>query len=627
MKMRKLLLTIFPLIPLSYYSFLLFQQNLTTSYFFFAYNTIVIFSLPFLLAKVSGNNKNFYPHSMIFFLIYPMIYFLGFFLAKITTIDLAKLLSIISILLIYKWNVVLIYMIRKIKYDEVKRFLRHSIYLLPFLGIYLIIFSAIRHPNSIVALDYLQHYAVATEMNKGELFCLVPNQCSELFIQVGYTTVYHTVLGFLTKFSNTSPIHAIFMIDIIYPILIAILVFNFLKKFSKNLLFVSIMTLASILIFTNGSYETTFFLPQTFTFLFFLLALNIKKLNTKLLLPIGIIMILTHFIIGAYLFFLLLIKYLIVDIFSKKNIEVFYKYIFFFAILTPLILLLANSSGFTIETAFQGEATKMVGGLTNLPFPENIFKYLKIWGGAIMFLLFSIFFQKDKKNRWYIYSVTYLSITLCVFLLAPTYATKFLIGSGIFSIVLMLKYLDTLEEKSIKILASILILISLQPGYYFNKLDYLDFYRQSNNFASAVVAKDKDMLESLKNRETECIFVSDPLSQILIESLGEKQTARAQYIRPESRKEIFEFIQTPSEDTYQNLKNIEELKGREMCFVHSSRLNSSVQREETYWLSHMYSIIVDNSVKLDNIKEVSNFMREKGYKIIYRDLDFVVFAK
>ncbi len=627
MKKNKTALTISTLIPLGFYIYLLYTQAFNESVFFFAYNAIVVFTLPFLIARLSACKEKFYYHSMIFFLIYPVTYLLAYMITKITPLNLDALIHIISILIIFKWHSILAILITRLPTEEIKNILRQGLYIVPLLLIYAAAILLIRDPNSVVALDYLQHYAVSTRMASGDILCIIPNQCSELFIQVGYTTIYHTILGFLTAFSNENPLNAIFLIDLIYPLLVGLLTFGLLKKFSRNIFFVAILALSTLFIFVNGAYESIFFLPQTLAFIFFLMALNIKNLSKKKLLTVGLIMILTHFIMGTYLFILLLGKYIIVDKLPQKTVKIFHKYILAFAILTPGLLLIANSSGFSIESAFQGGATEIIGGVTNMPFPQNIWNYLSIWGGTAIFVFFSIIFRKDKTNKWYLYSVMYISIGLSIFLLEPTYATKFLIGEGLFSIILILGYLKDLQDKKIKILATLLILISLFPAYYFNKLDYLEFYKQDTGIANAVSNKDKKLLQFAQATEANCIFVSDPLTQILVESLGEQRTARAQYITPESRKQIFEFIQDPKEDTYENLRDIEELKKRNMCFIYSSRLNTSLEKEDVFWIFHMYSIIIDNSIELDDTDKLRKFMLDKSYEINYEDNHFIVFSK
>jgi len=627
MIIKRIILKILSLLPFVYYSHLILEGIWEDSLFFFIYNTIVVFTLPFLLAKIFTRQRNISYQSIIYFLIYPITYLLAFAITQLTPITLPQLLPLISLLFVLKWHILALYLIKTIRSDNLNRFLRYCFYLIPGIIAYLIIFTIIRDPNSIIALDYLQHYAVSTEMYSGEMLCMVPNQCSELFIQIGYTTFYHIILGFLTVFSNSTPIMAMYALDIVFPFFMGLLVFQLLGKFSKNIPIRVLLTLSSMLIFINGAYETSFFIPQTMAFAFFLMALNIKNMKFSTLLQIGLILLLTHFIIGTYLLGFLIGKYIVVDVLPQKQINVFYKYILIFALLTPILLTIVNSAGFSIEDAFQQEATTMIGGVTNQPFPENIWNYFDIWSGIGLFILFAIFFQPNKTNRWYIFSCLYLAGALSMYLLEPTYASKFLIGSGIMSMILVLKYLNVLQSEKIKIAIAAFIVITLIPTFYFNKQDYLSFYKQHDNVTSAISEREEGMLEYIQEEEKDCIVVSDPLTQILVESIGENKTARGQYIKPESRKEIFEFIKKPTQENYSQLKDIDELKGRDMCFIYSSRLNTSLETDNVFWLFHMYSIVMDSSKPIQDPTEIKNTMVRENYEIIFYDDNYLMFSK
>ena len=622
-RVKRFFTILLALIPLTYYFYLLFYSNIEDSYFFFIYNSLIIFSLPFLLSRYI----HFKIHAAFLFLIYPATYILSFLLSKILPFELTNILYLNSIFIILAWNYLIASLIWKLKWSVLKRFFIEKSYLVLIFLIYSSLFLLLRHIDTVISLDYLQHYTVSEKMRIGEQFCLTPNQCSELFLKVGYTTIYHSILGFLTTFSNENPLRAMFFIDFTYPLVIATLVFHFLKRFTKNLILVSLFSLMTILIYVNGTYETTLFLPQTLAFLLFLSIVMQKKTKFSTLIGGGFLLTFTHFVMGPFLFMFLLLKYILLEKIDAKILGSFSKYIFFFSLFTPLLFVLINSSGFSIEETFQKSDLEMIGGFTNMPFPHNIFIYLSIWGGLGVFLLFSILFQQRKNKPWYIYSLMYLSFTLCLYLLAPTYANKFLMGISIFSVVLMIKYLENIKEIPIKILIATILVGFLIPNFYFQTSRSLDFYRQRDNIATAVPVRNMYLIEHLKNLEdVDCIFVSDPLTQIQAEGLGGQNTARAQYILPESRKRIFEFSKNPSLETYTNFRGIEELKGREMCFIYSSIIHTSVQRDEINWLFHMFSLPKDDSNPVQET-DVKYFMVERGYEVTYQGPQFIVFVK
>lgn len=611
------------LIPFIYYTHLLFNSNFENSHFFFVYNSLIIFSLPFLLSKYISIKI---PAAFLF-LVYPIIYLLSFSLSRILPFELTNILSLASIIIVLGWNYLLISLLWKLKWDILKKFFTENLYLIGVFIIYSLLFLYLRNIDTIISLDYLQHYTVSEKMKIGEQLCLTPNQCSELFLKLGYTTIYHSMLGFLTTFSNENPLRAMFFIDLTYPLVIATLAFHFLKRFSKSLIIVSLSSLMVILIYVNGTYETTLFLPQTLAFLIFLSIVTQKKTELTTLIGGGLLLVLTHFVMGPFLFMFLLLKYLILEKIDEKILGNFSKYIFFFSVFTPLLFILINSSGFSIEGTFQKSDLEIIGGFTNMPFPHNVLIYLSIWGGLGVFLLFSILFQQKKTKPWYIYSLIYLSLTLCFYLLSPTYANKFLLGISIFSVVLMIKYLENIKVLSIKILISIILISFLTLNFYFQISQSLDFYRQRDNISTAVPSRNLSMLKHLRNLEnTNCIFVSDPLTQIQIEGLGAQNTAKAQYILPESRKKIYEFSKNPTQETYENLLKMEELDGREMCFVYSSIIHTSIQRDEVNWLFHMFSLPKDDSIPVQET-DVKYFMLEKGYEVTYQGPQFIVFVK
>ncbi len=613
-------------IPLAIYIYTILSNNLENSYFFFIYNAIIIFSLPFVISKYIYKRTKVEIGAGFLFLIYPIIYFFSFVISKILPIELPIILTIASSLLILKWNLIIILL--SWNTNIIEKFFKEHIHLIIVIAIYSTLFFFLRDIDTIISLDYLQHISVSEKMKVGEQLCLTPNQCSELFLKLGYTTIYHTIFGFLTIFSNENPLRSMFFVDLIYPLTIGGSVFYILKKFTKNKLIVAIFSLISILIYVNGTYENTLFLPQTLAFLIFLTAMIPKKLNLKTVILTTILLTFTHFVMGPFLSFFLILKYLIIDKIEKKELKKYSKYIYFFALFTPLMFLIISSSGFSFESAFQQADLKIIGGFTNMPFPYNLKIYAKIFGGVGVFLLFSIIFQQYKYKPWYIYSLILTSITLCLYLLGPTYANKFLMGISITSVILMLKYLENLKGNKNKVLICIILLVFIIPNFYLRYSESLDFYRQKDGIGTAVPQKNLNMLNHLRTLENlDCIFVSDPLTQIQIEGIGTQPTANAQYILPISSKYIYRFVNQPNQRTYEDLKNIKELKGRKMCFVYSSTLQTALKRNDTTWLSHMYSLPKDSSVEIQQPSLVKYFLLTNQYEITHQDSQFIVFIK
>ncbi|MEO6729039.1 MAG: hypothetical protein ABIM99_03895, partial [Candidatus Dojkabacteria bacterium] len=384
------------------------------------------------------------------------------------------------------------------------------------------------------------------------------------------------------------------------------------------------------LIFVNGAYDFIFFLPQTFTFFLFLNFLISKRLNWKKLVIASILLILTHFVIGTILAFILIIKYLIIDLElldleHKSNFRV----ITLFMGLITLFTILLNLAGFSFESIYQANEIAFIGSATNLAPPDNYTFVINILGtGIILFAISAIFFFFQRKHNTLItFSIIYILINLALFFISPTYANKFLIGFGIFSSVVIINYLKEFKFTSAKaaILFTGLVIVFMQP-FITNYKAYLQFYTQSDATVSIVNSRDLVFLNKLKEINNDCTIITDPLTQSLITGYTSYTTASAQYMSITSRRALLSFITDPKQNTLNGVKNISEVKGStNICFLYSSRLEIGTRPENLNWANNIYLLPLNNNEPISNRNIKTFITNNKGIEL-YEDSYFQLFS-
>ena len=76
------------------------------------------------------------------------------------------------------------------------------------------------------------------------------------------------------------------MLDLLLPIIASIPLFYIFKKYTKSNLWSQLGVFISLSVFVTGAYEFIFFIPQTLTFLLFLMALREDNITAKQLIPL-----------------------------------------------------------------------------------------------------------------------------------------------------------------------------------------------------------------------------------------------------------------------------------------------------------------------------------------------------
>ncbi|MCA9381086.1 hypothetical protein KC678_02380, partial [Candidatus Dojkabacteria bacterium] len=253
---------------------------LSSSYLWIAYSAFLILTLPSLISKAFFSSPFIGFTSAMCFLYYPIAYGVIYFLSSFNIFEFAWLSAGFTIFTLLYWNYLVLFLLIKLKNEYLKLVFKQCIKLIPILMISLIILGLfIRQVDSVLALDYVQHQTVVTAINSGEKLCTIPNDCSNLFLQVGYSTFYHFILGTVGSFTANNLNAVFYVLDFVWLLVFGIVVYKLFIKNLKNQTYAVIGAFLTTLIFTTGAYENIFFLPQTLSFILFLIILSSNKLN------------------------------------------------------------------------------------------------------------------------------------------------------------------------------------------------------------------------------------------------------------------------------------------------------------------------------------------------------------
>jgi hypothetical protein len=431
----------------------------------------------------------------------------------------------------------------------------------------------------------------------------------------------------MVSFLGTDPIKTIYIIDVLFPIIASIPLFYIFRDFTKSTIWSQIGVLFSLLVFVMGGYDFVFFIPQTFALFLFLLIYREKKLNKTMFILSAILLVSTHFIIGTYLAGFLYIKHFILKhIDRKKEVKIFYLIL----LISVIFFTLANIAGFSFEKLVQAEDIDIIGSLTNPYYPNNLSVFWQILGPMWLFVIviFITNLLERKLSRIYLEGITYIAMITVVYFLAPTYANKFTIGVGFFSSLLIIKFLSTLKMgiflKSF-VLTALLVIFSSNFFVQYNR--YLAFYTQQNGTVSAITQEDMAIVEYLNTQKISSVILSDPYTQLIVESLTNTETANAQYMSLQTREKLLEYLNNPNIETYEDLIISPGIpKNNNFSILYTSRIHRAIKNEDNSWIYNIYSLSINNSEKIESIdKELLEEMERTGRYPVYISDNFVLF--
>ncbi len=592
-------------IPLFTFFIAFLQQNTedyTNTAIFVAYFVFICFTLPSFLSKILFKRNFFSLTSVLCFLYFPIIYFVSLIIHHLHGFDFQQIYFASGLLTILFWHTLFIIFILKEKINKVEKTVFNFVYtLIPF-TIFLFIIALVRDYGSIISTDILIHKTVLNGMQDPNTFGIMPATYSNTFTGQGYPILmYHTFLNMITN-AFTLPFHLVsYFVDLCLTLIFSLVVFRFFIKYYSSL-WAIIGTTVAVLTFENLAYTSHFFVPQTLAFLFFLKILTDKKLTLKELFFTGVLLTLTHFFIGAFLTGFLVIKHLYFDgKLLKKNPN----FLFLETFLLFAFIILLSAAGFSIERYFQTETTEWFGNLSN---PDFIHKFSVLFNllGALWLLILYAFFRvlgKKKKSLPELIGYFGILIALGTYFLSPTFASKFLLGFGFFSSLLLISWFSELNfPKKYLQIVFITIIISAYAFNFSNQfLELTRFLEQEDRSRTALVKKDESLVKFWQQENPDCILISDPQTQLTIHSIGEGITARGMYMTLDSRTKLANFIREPSQRNLIKIVEIEELENiqnEKICIGISQRLIEMAEKNRswedlisTYQVEHRFSYL------------------------------------
>ena len=616
----------------TYYLFNLITQGLNylhNDLIFGLISALSVLLLPALISKIILKKGYFGIGYILSTLIYPALYIFFLILNRSIQADMVALYNITATLII----ATSLFLLSLITITESKHHIKKvSLAILAIITVILLVMGSRKivglDKDSLLSLDFLQHNVVSTQMTDGKI-CITPNQCSSLFKKLGYTTYYHSIQTAHTVGSNLNIGIAEVSLNIAFIAVSSLLISLFLNRHIKDKTISFLASLSAIFVFELGAHSFNFILPQTFTLFLFLNVLLEKELNWKKVLFISPILISTHFIFGPLLTVIALFFVILFNPEGKPKNYGLAKTLTLLSFLSVIITFVANLRGFSIERLLQMQEIEQLGYLTNYYFPDNL-NFLAIQYAPLLLPLIvaTIYFILKKKNRENIslFAIFYICISLSLFFLGPTYANKFLIGVSLFAVLLIALLLSDLRtNKIVAVIILSLLLTSSIPFYLLNIQKYNRFYTQNNGKISATTNDDDGIIMHLKNNRYDCQIVSDPYTQLIVASNTNYQTAGGHYQNLETREAFVNFVENPTQRSYEELLISPDIKRNELCILLSSRLYSKeryVNQDNIPWLNSMYEYEINNNYGLPEISRLGRFLLSKNYEITYLDSNF-----
>ena len=598
-------------IPLIAFFIAFTQQNVegyTNTAFFVAYFIFICFTLPSFLSKILFKQNFFSLTSALCFLYFPIMYFVNLIIHHLHGFDFQQLYFVSGLLTILFWHTLFVIFVLKERISKVEKTLFNFAYtLIPF-AIFLLIIALVRDYGSIISTDILIHKTVLNGMQDPNTFGIMPATYSNTFTGQGYPILmYHTFLNMITN-AFTLPFHLVsYFVDLFLTLIFSLVVFRFFTKY-YNILWGILGTTLALLTFENLAYTAHFFVPQTLAFLFFLKILTDRKLTLKELSLAGILLILTHFFIGAFLTGFLIVKHLYFDgkLLKKENKSPNFLFLETFLLFAFIILL--SAAGFSIEKYFQTETTEWFGNLSNPDFANKFSVLFNLLGALWLLLIYAFFRVLGKKKRSLPELIGYFGvlIALGVYFLSPTFASKFLLGFGFFSSLLLISWFSDINFPRRYLQISIIVIIISAYAFNFSNqfLELTRFLEQEDGNRTALVQKDEPFVQFWQKENPDCVLISDPQTQLAIHSLGEGITARGMYMTLNSREKLANFIREPSQRNLIQIVEIEELENiqkEKICIGISQRLIEMAERNRaweslisTYQVEHRFNYLETN---------------------------------
>ncbi len=215
-----------------------------------------------------------------------------------------------------------------------------------------------------------------------------------------------------------------------------------------------------------------------------------------------------------------------------------------------------------------------------------------------------------------------------VYFLGPTYASKFTIGIGFFSALLLVKFLSTLNMniffKSFVVTAMVVV---FSTNFFVQYNRYLAFYTQENGRVSAINDEDMAIVNYLNRERTFSTILSDPYTQLIVAAFTNTETVQAQYMNLDTRKNLLEYIKNPSVQTYEKLITSPGIpKNDNFDVLYTSRIYRAINNQDDSWIYNLYSLSINNSEDIEDLNdELIKEMARTGRYPVYVSPNFILF--
>lgn len=595
----------------------LITENLQNNSLYVYFSILITLSFPSLFSKVVLKKNFFGIYTVISFLVFPIFWILSLVIGSSFFPTLALLIG---------WVSMITYFIKNSTRSELQKFTGSYLYLF-LVSLFLITIYTIigRTANSVVANDYLVHQSVVNQMTS--TFCLIPSECSNLFLIDTYTSLYHSLIFPITQGFNTNFLVYGYLLDVFFGSLIGFVILQIFKKFNLNYFYSVFGSIITILTFEQGAFTYHLFIPQVFAF-YLALQFILEKKFSRAVVPAIFVVIATHFIMGTYILGLMALYYLYKRNLFIKQIKLIKtsEFTAYLGIITLLVLLL-SITGFSVEKSFQADEILNLGGATNYYFPDNLKFIFEIIGLNLLFLVIGIVYiiKNKMSSKWTYFAIAYIFAVISVYLLAPIYANKFLIGIGIFSSFMICTFLyelilDNRKKLALLVLFALVTLASFTTNYRF----FILFYTQNDGNTSAINNKDLPLIEFINSNDLECVYISDPQTQLTISSLTNEITNSGSYSSLQSRRFLDNFVRVPTVQNLSRVFEIEVTENQNVCFVYTKRLVELSNDETNLWENKIYYYTVDFQGELQDDR-VFEFFRSLDIAPQYSDRYSAIF--
>lgn len=484
--------------------------------------------------------------------------------------------------------------------------------------------------------DIYEHITVANKISESSVSFL-PSKISDTFTFDGYSTFFHSLIALPKLLFNRDLLGSYWWLEYWFYFFSTTAGYLFVHKITKSrMLAISAGILGSLVFESSIVFSNLFLLPQTLVAILtiFLLIevinLDIKKhkpqlINLILIALTCITILLTHFVIGAFGIFIILLYVLLSMINKIKNLN----YALIFSFLVLIIAGLANLSPGIVLTSRE-EAAHFI-----LDYKQLSSLFLS-WFGLISLILFTlgsiyILLTKDKEKKIVlIMALIGLSISI-----APiSYFLKFFVVDRYFIIIILTISIGLLIHnlnRVIQLVMLSIIFLAYFGTFYLNQFQYKQplYY---DSFQSQISFGEIEAAEWIKrNYGADTIIVSDPATQYIAEAISGINSQGGAYSNENTRRALINLYENKNTEeavkqltTIQdNLKN-ERNNQKRILFILSGRYFDWQRMSNEEKLSVFYNVWQPKAILNKDLPFLNSLSSASKFKVVYTNKELTI---